>query len=352
MAPAAVYLLLHVTLRYGAAGSVVYIGPFDAPKQFFSEALLRMPAMIATELLLVPGEQFYGKLLTRAPEAATALVPIGLIATLAIVTYLRAEPRRRRLLATAALGSLLGLLPLVGTIPSVRLLLIASFGGSALIGAILWDALTRLGDPAERRRVASLAFAFFCLPVAAVHLGFALRFTHDHAIFWRSIVSGIRHKHLAAEIDDREVAQQELVLINSGGEIASLIYPPYVRHARGSPMPRRWRVLCNAPSPQHVVRVADDTLELSVEKGHMFEDPTSQMFRAPSLPFHVGDHVSIPGLDVRVLEVEGWAPSKVRYRFDTSLDDPKRVFLVLENGRMRRALMPPVGGEFVVPPFG
>lgn len=349
--PAALYLAVHLALGYGAKGSVVYIGPFDSPGQFLGEVALRVPAMIATEVLLTPGEQFYGKLLSRSPEALGALVPIALVLALVAGTWRRADARNRRRLATAGLGMLLGMLPLVGTIPSVRLLLITSFGGSALIGAAIWDSGLLLLVSAERRAGAWLR-GLVTIPVAIVHLGFSARFTHDHAHFWKNIVGGIRAKHLAAEIDDRKVAGQELVLINAAGEIAALIYPPWVHHFQGSPLPKRWRVLGIASSPQRALRVSDDTLELSVERGHMFEDPTSQMFRRPTLPFHPGDRATLPGLDVTVLEVEGWAPKRVRYRFETSLDDPNRVFLLLENGRMRRAFMPAVGGEFVVPPFG
>jgi len=349
--PAALYLAVHLAFGYGAKGSVVYIGPFDSPRQFLSEALLRIPAMLATEVLLTPGEQFYGKLLARSSETLGALVPIALVAALAFGTWRRADALNRRRLGTAAIGMLLGMLPLVGTIPSVRLLLIASFGGSALIGALIWDSGLLLVASADRGAGAWLR-GVLTIPVAIVHLGFSARFTHDHAHFWRNIVGGIRAKHLAAEIDDRAVASQELVLINAGGEIAALIYPPWVRHFHGAPLPKRWRVLSIASTTQNATRVGEDTLELQVERGHMFEDPTSQMFRAPTLPFRAGDRVSLPGLDVTVLEVDGWAPKRVRYRFSSNLDDPGRVFLLLENGRLRRAFMPEVGGSFVVPPFG
>jgi hypothetical protein len=278
-------------------------------------------------------------------------VPIALVGALAFGALRRAEPRARRLLGTAALGMLLGMLPLVGTIPSVRLLLITSFGGSLLIGAIIWESGVLL-LMADEGRWRAWVRALFTIPIAIVHLGFGARFTHDHAHFWRNMVGAIRAKHLAAEIDDGAVAGQELVLINAGGEIAAQIYPPWVRRSHGAPLPRRWRVLANANVSQRAVRVSDDTLELGAQGGRFFQDPTSQMFRAPSRPFSPGDQVEVPGLSITVLAVDGWAPTRMRYRFSSSLDDPNRVFLVLENGRMRRALMPPVGGEFIVPPFG
>ncbi|MCC6902836.1 MAG: hypothetical protein IT377_27945 [Polyangiaceae bacterium] len=347
--PAAIYLGAHVAMGYGAKGSVVYIGPFDAPLHFALEALLRVPSMIATEFVLEPGEEVYAKLLARSPRAFLSLIPAAVVLLLAVGTWRRSDADGRRRLATAGLGMLMAMLPLVGTVPSVRLLLIASFGGSALLGAVIWDTGARLAEQRDLRAWLRV------LPTAALavwHLGHAPRLTRDYTYYWQKIVGGVRAKHLAAEIDDSKVADQELVLVNATGDLAALLYPPWVRNHHGAPMPKRWRVLGIARSPQRAIRVADDTLELVVLSGHMFEDPTSQLFRAPSRPFRAGDRVTLPGLEITVLEVDGWAPRRVRYRFDSSLDDPNRVFLLMEFGRMRRGFMPKVGEEFVVMPAG
>ncbi len=347
--PAGIYLSAHVGLGYGAKGSVVYIGPFDAPAQFAFEALLRVPSMIVTEFVLEPGEEVYAKLLARSPRVALSLMPAVVVLGLAVGTWRRSSAEGRRRLGAAALGMLLAMLPLVGTVPSVRLLLIASFGGSALLGAVIWDSGARLF---EQRTLGTWLRVLVTTPLALWHLGHAPRLTRDYTHYWQTIVGGIRAKHLAAEIDDRKVAGQELVLINATGDLAALLYPPWVRNHQGAPMPKRWRVLGIARSAQRATRTADDTLELSVVHGHMFEDPTSQLFRAPSRPFRPGDRVALPGLEITVVEVDGWAPKRVRYRFDSSLDDPNRVFLLMEFGRMRRGFMPKVGEEFVVMPAG
>ncbi len=348
-APAALYLGAHVTLGYGAKGSVVYIGPFDNPGHFAAEALLRIPAMIATEFVLEPGEEVYAMILLRSPKIFVGLIPIVVLIALVVDSWRRSDADGRRLLGTAGLGMLLAMLPLVGTVPSVRLLLIASFGGSALLGAIIWDSGLRL---LAGRTVGAWLRALATIPLAIWHLGHAPRLTHDYTFFWQKIVGGIRAKHLAAEIDDAKVAEQELVLVNATGDLAALLYPPWVRNYHGAPMPKRWRVLSIASAPQRALRVADDTLELSVVRGHMFGDPTSQLFRAPSRPFRPGDRTALPGLEITVLEVEGWAPKRVRYRFSSSLDDPNRVFLLMEFGRMRRGFMPKIGEEFMVMPAG
>jgi hypothetical protein len=347
--PALGYLIMHVALNYGADGSVIYVALLDSPRTFLHDAMVRLPALLATELLVAPGEFVYASLLVHSPDAFRTLGELAVVVALAAFTLWRSEPERRRMLLVAAGGAILGLLPLASTIPSVRLLVIPSFGGAIVIAAILWHAIEKLRDAGLRREPQTWLWALAAAPLAFLHLGFSPMVTRDMSTGWNRIVGTLRAKYINAEIDDAKVAGQELVLFNAEGEIASLIYPPFVRHAGGSPLPRRWRALSVSLVPEHAVRISDDTLELSVMGGTMFTDSTSQMFRDPSLPFHVGDRVSLPGLDVTVEAVEGWAPTRVRYRFETSLDDPNRLLLILEQGRMRRVVMPPVGSEFVIP---
>jgi hypothetical protein len=352
LVPAVVYLALHKLMNYGAAGSNAYVGPFDSPVEFTLGAIARVPALIASELLLLPAEAVYLSILVRSKELWTTVFLLGVIALLFLGTMRRAEPRLRRHLGMCALGMLLALVPLAGTVPSVRLLLVPSIGGSVLIAAMIWDTFSRLAESETRKRVRTWGRVLAALPLALQHMVFSPTYTYQSSKGWRDIVGGIRKKHIEAEIDDEQAKDQEFFLLNAAGDIATLIYPPWVRHHRGSPLPRRWFVLAIAIRPLKAVRVSDDTLELSVPGFSMFEDPTSQLFRSPTLPFHAGDTQKVPGLEIRVEEVSGWAPSRVRYRFDSSLDDPKRVFLILEAGRIRKVVMPPVGSEFVVPAFG
>lgn len=349
--PALLYLVLHKAMNYGAAGSMAYVGPFDSPGEFALGTLTRIPALVACELLVLPAELVHLSILVRSPEMLKSLFLLGIIALLFFGTMRRADSTLRRHLGMCSLGALLALIPLAGTVPSVRLLLVPSVGGSIMIASIIWDSFARLGTGETRRKFGTWGRLVVTLPFALQHVVFAASYTHQASAGWRDVVGGIRKKHLEAEIDDSQVKDKEFFLLNAAGDIATLIYPPWVRHARGSPLPRRWFVMSIAIRPMKAVRVSEDTLELSVPDGAMFEDPTSQLFRSPSLPFHPGDKSTVPGLQIDVEDVSGWAPSRVRYRFDSSLDDPKRVFLILEVGRIRRVIMPPIGGEFVIPAF-
>ncbi len=332
--------------------SMAYVGPFDSPVEFALGAITRIPALIASELLVLPAELVYLSLLTRSADMLKTLFLLCVIGLLIFGTLRRGSPTLRRHVGMCGLGALVALIPLAGTVPSVRLLMVPSVGGSIVIAAVIWDTGSRLATSVTRRKVLTWVRVLPTLPLALQHVVFSPRYTHESSKGWRDVVASIRKKHIEAEIDDSKAKDQDFFLLNAAGDIATLIYPPWVRHARGSPLPRRWFVLSIAIRPLRAIRVSDDTLELSVPGATMFEDPTLQLFRSPSLPFHPGDELQVRGLDIRVEDVSGWAPRRVRYRFDSSLDDPKRVFLILEVGRIRRVIMPPVGGEFLVPAFG
>ncbi len=248
-----------------------------------------------------------------------------------------------------ALGILLGLLPLSGTIPSVRLLLVPSIGGSLLLGAVIWSALERAREPGAKRRATTWLVVAGTLPLLAIHLVLSPGLTRFHTVQWRDGVAGIRKAFIDAPLDDSRVANQEVFLLNAPGDLIPLIYPPWVRHGNGSPLPKRWRVLTSTLIPQKVVRVSDDTLDVVVVADGAMFGGTAHIFQNPRYPFRVGQKVKTPGMEAEVLEVRGWAPSRVRFRFEGSLDDPSRVFLRLERGQLLLVQIPRVGAEIFLP---
>jgi hypothetical protein len=344
--PAAVYAIVYVSGHYGASGGTVYIGPLDSPRMFAASALLRVPSLLASELFLLPGEAVYLALLIRSPLALLAFLPmIGVGYALALTLRDADGPLRRRI-GAYALGVGLGLVPLSGTIPAVRLLLVPSIGGSLVLAALIWAALGRARSPGQRRRVSSWIFAAVALPLAVLHLGLAPWFDRAYAETFAATAARLRQACYDSEIDDRKVANQDLVLLNIPADLVALDYPVWVRHAHGSPMPKSWRTLTSALVPLRVIRVDDSTLDLAVEKpGDAMFGYDERRHENPDQPFRVGQRVSTDRLDVEVLEVHGWAPSRVRYRFPSSLDDPSREFLRYEHGRLVRFVVPPVGGE-------
>lgn len=350
LGPTALYGVAYVLGGYGASGGSVYVGPLDTPLAFLQGALVRVPSLLSTELLLLPAEGVYAAALLRSPLLLWAVVPLfGVLVVLGLALGGLAAPARRTF-AAYALGVLLGMLPLAGTVPGVRLLLVPSIGGSLVLAAAFWAVGARLREPSQRRRPTTWLLALATFPLGVLHLGLSPLVTRTQSAAHRDETARLRQAAFDSEIDDATVADQDLVLLNLPADLVAVNYTVRVRHHHGSPMPRSWRTLASALTPLVVTRVADDALELGVTKpSDGFFNYDEARHENPKHPFRAGQRFAVPGLDVEILEVHGWAPARVRYRFPGSLDDPSRVFLRFERGRLVRFTLPPLGGQAPLP---
>jgi hypothetical protein len=350
LAPAAVYASLHMALGYGVRGSAVYLDPFESPAKFAFSALLRIPALLASELWAVPPEPLVaGSVIGGIAGWLLLLAAIALLLSLVPGALARTAAQGDRRLLAFAVGALLSLVPLAGTSPHARLLVVPSVGGSLVLAALLWDAAHALSNAERRRKLASWLRVALTLPLAGLHFLAAPVATLGGSIGWRDLNVRLRSAYLAAPIDDRQVAEQTLVLVNAV-ETFSLIYTPYARAAEGRPMPKHWRVLSITHRWQTLERVADDTLELQIDEGGMLGDPISQLYRAWDNPFAPGDVVALPDLSAEVVDVGEWGPTRVRFRFARSLDHPSIVLLVWYKGVLRRLPALGIGRSARIPP--
>lgn len=345
--PAAVYLVAHIGLGYGAKGSAIYVDPIETPAKFALALFMRVPSMLASELSGFPPDGLHAAAFALGGAGWLGLyAALGALAWLATGSIRRLPGRSPRLVGSFAIGAVLSTLPLAGTLPSVRLLVVPAIGGSLVVAALFRDAWLGL---AARRGIARVWLrAFATLPLAAIHLAVAPIASLGGAIGWYHLHAGIRRMYLNAQIDDRAVAGQTLVLLNAV-ETTSVTLPPFVRAAHGRPVPKAWRVLSITHHDQRLTRVAPDTLELDVDGSGMLENPVSQLYRGLEHPLVPGHRVSLPGLSVEVLQAGTWGPKRVRYRFDRSLDDPSIVVLIQKDDAIRRFTVPPVGGESTIP---
>src|SRR4030095_16888662 len=118
---------------HGAVASTMYVDPLAAPREFVLNALGRFPAALVNEVLTVPGEMTLAAVVLGEWGVLYLLIPLAAVAALLWDTLRRAPEQVRRVLLALLVGSLLSLVPLVGTIPSTRILLLPSIGGSALL---------------------------------------------------------------------------------------------------------------------------------------------------------------------------------------------------------------------------
>lgn len=70
------------------------------------------------------------------------------------------------------------------------------------------------------------------------------------------------------------------------------------------------------------------------------------VFRSSKEPFQKGDTIRLPGVQITVLQTNGYAPTRVELRVQNSLDDKRYCFFKFEEGLLVR-VTPPAEGDSI-----
>jgi len=332
---AAMWAIVYKARGYGTWGGGFYVDPGGEPAAFVLAVIRRLPVLLMAQFGLPPAD-----LWPQTPDAKIGplLVVTALLVGLGVV-FARVLRKDRTGLFFAT-GMLFSLIPVCATWPNDRLLLFSGFGAFGLMATFLSRAFAVAGrERFHTRAVAGLmvlvhvVFAPLLLPVRARTVGTLL---HEY------IESGARSlpvNHGAT-----------YVVINSPDPLVAGIAGAVHHYQDPQPVTEHLRQLSTVVEGEVIVeRIDEHTLSLSASRG-FFNDSFSQVFRSPSLLFHVGDVVNVKGMRVEVMEVgaEG-LPRRVQFHFDTPLDDPSMVWITWEKQAFV-PFRPPGRGEKVTVP--
>lgn len=346
----AAYVVVHRAMGFGSFASNVYVDPLREPLAWLDIARFRVPILVADMFLAIPT----GKL-ALAPDLMKLQSNLGPVALLVVGITLpgvwrRQDARGRTRIVWLSLAAIFAILPVSSSFVSARLLLVPAVGGHAIVAALLLDAWDRLRDPALRRRVSSILRGLLALGLVAAHMGLAPWWGIEETRNIYRLNEGTRQAALLMPIDDARLPRQRHVVLVAGDPM-TLLYPALVRWVAGHPLPRSRWVLSMAPYPHLLTRVSDNAFDMAVVGGAMLQGQVERLFRRGEYPFAVGDRVQLDGLTVTMIQVDiDGRPVKVRFTFDTSLDDPDLVFLLATKNGMLRYPMGPVGANLPIPP--
>lgn len=341
LAPAAVYLGIHVALGYGSRETAFYLDPLREPAEIASAAPVRFTALLAGAMLALPPEAFGG-----APELGAAGVALLAAAAFpfALAAWLmkRGAPSpERRVVAIAAPGLVLSTLPMLPTFPMQRLGVAPAFGATALVAALALAALAREGRGLWRLGAALVA------PFVVVHALGAPATTWSSALAARALAEGVGRAQVGGDAD-LAIDGREVLVLGPGVGFFSLIDPPYARRERGATVPRAWRPLLATTGGAIVARTSDDTLELTATSADLIERTQARMLRA-SRPFRTGDVVQAGSARFEVLEAGTWGPRRLAVRLDRSLDAPDVALVLATPSGLWRVPMLAVGAAAPLP---
>jgi hypothetical protein len=353
--PLAAYLVLHTLSGSDVIGSGFYLSPVRDPWLFVQALVTRVPALAADLLFGVPSLYFSGSPPLRnmilswnlfSPEVWLSFpawrvwhVLIGYFAIALggglIWRFVRRTERSHPLRWLSA-GAALSLLPCAGSLPEDRLLSASTLGVSALCASALLLGLPWVRKAASKRTRLLRALLYgllLWLPVGALRRSFA------EAQALSQSAESTRLWSLDADLPTQASATTRVYVL-AAGDFNTAVNLPWLRQLHGRPLPQAYRRLCPGPLPVDVTRSADRTLEINVLTNAMRGTALPSLYRAADAPMHVGDQVELPGLRVDVLGVFEDNPSRVRFTFDRSIDDPTLWFLIAGNDGLRHQAMP------------
>lgn len=327
------WAIVHRVLGYGAAYSGVYVDPSEV-SSWIVAALDRGPILLADLAFALPTGQLAlggrGMLVQRV---------LGVFAFAAAAWWLRGRDGRSRWFALAAV---LAVIPMVSAFVSARLLVLPAIAGHVLVAAFILEAI----DARALRGVVSKLRLVVATALGIAHLGLAPWWSVREIADLREFGAAAQE---AADTAPPEIGR-ELVIVPVVADPSTLLYPPLVRAALGSSVPGRWAVLSAAPGPHRLRRIDARTLELHA-LGGLLRTPVEQMFRRRGRPFYRDPIQAWNGAVIEVLDYGTQDfPSRVRFTFAQSLDDPNVVVMLATPRGFVRYPLGPIGSEIAVPP--
>jgi hypothetical protein len=364
------FVSLCALFGYGAAHSGLYTSPLDSPIAYGRKLSQGLPVLVGELVLGVPADHF-----TFGPPWAVRLVELGLLdpgspkllsnvrsvqiglgifgGVVALVLWLRVRsrlhPEHARSLDWLVAGIPIALLPVLGSFITTRLALPASIGVAALFGTALMAALGALRD-AREHGFSARAFGALVLAglVLFVHGYRAAAQGHATTALYGQVARARTRVPLDAEIDDSQIAKQRVIMV-AAADANDAPYLPFVRYAHGRPLPKGFRLLSGSPGAHELRRIDATTIDLTVMSGTgLGGSVVGSLTRGRADALAVGQHFDLPGLRVEVRSTSGRQPLRMRYTFDTPLEDPSLLWLEATPQGLRKLVLPAPGTTRIV----
>ncbi|MDC0672113.1 hypothetical protein [Nannocystis radixulma] len=314
-------------LGHGAQGCGMYVDPAVDPLVFAVSALLHVPLLLMAQL----GLPAVVELLVFVPGA---LVPAAFVAWFGLLVCASIVRPLLRSCAVArfwAFGMVLAALPLGGTLPADRHLLLVGVGACGLVAATI----AALGEEVRARRmVRLLAWIWIVLHGLFAVLLIVPRMLGPAAM-QRTIAEAVG---ALPDPSDR----RPIVLVQAPGDVFTL-YAPAIRGAGGL------HVLYAGVGAVALERRDPSSLVLRPAGGWLAA-PGDRIFRA-GRPMHPGDAIVLPEFVMTVLEVApDGRPAVVLLRADFPLDAGALRWMAWADGKPTPLELPRVGESRTLAP--
>jgi len=341
----ALYLGFYVANGYGTAGQDAYLNPADAPRAFLVAAPLRAFSVVSE--MVFGAVSLFGLDSLEPSALLQSAIGVGALAVLALLVVPAARDasgERRRVTLWLALGTAGSLVPALASVPGYRAAIVPFLGGSALLAIGLYGAWRRWRT---RRSAFAWLTALVALALGVIHLGYS-------PYLWLASVGPTRAYLEAEEASPQKSGLEEIeagdtAVFLDGGWFIQTYYEYNDRRIHGQVIPAAWRQLSAAPGEHRYTRPDERTLDLELPGGGMFQDAFLYAFRTRRRPLATGDRVELPGLLIEVLASGPDGPTRLRYRFERPLEDPRYRFFRWSKGSFVAEQPPAIGDRLTLP---
>ncbi|MCP5048455.1 MAG: hypothetical protein GY940_14895 [bacterium] len=338
-----IYLMLHRILGYGAGGEGTYTHPLNEPVEFLSALPFKLSAML--------GELFFGTMSLFGIYPVTPghrLLSLGAAAAVLVIgglllypSWSKAPERMRRTVNWLILGTVGAMVPLASVQAAPRVVLILSIGGSVLMAVMIHYWFQRIW-----RNPLSFAWigTVFCMGLIFLHLIYSpylLRFREKGFNQYMEEWNRFQENTI---LNDLQPHRKAIFLNGAGGDGDPVFSGFYHRKINRMPMPESWWQLSWPNLKQRYIRTAENTLELEILEGCLYDSLYTQEGKNRKVPLKKGEVISLQGLQITVLEVNETGPTRIEFKFDRSLDDKDYCFFrCRKDYRLKRVKPPGVG---------
>ncbi len=303
-----------------------YIDPSKEPLLFAREVVPRAVVLLGSQLSQVPPEL----MLAVKPSwygPATLLFGVPVAAVVAVfVPWLR----RDRTAVFWLVAMLLAAIPAATVVPLGKNLGFGAVGAYGVIATFLAGLLSRPGWLPHSLSYRVLAWAACALLLLAHGPG---------AVAGRVLVTARlrpswEHVERALDIGNPPGLEDKDVIIVNSPTMLALAYVPFGKACADQPLPRTLRTLVSGCTGFEIERTDERTLVIQSKASDIFAcdefGPVHKYYAVRfsnvclgELAFKKGERFERGGLVVEILELdEAQLPSRVRFRFNTSLDSP------------------------------
>lgn len=368
LVPATVFFVGRYLAGSGARYSGVYIDPVRSPLRFATALWQRFPTLVTDGLLSIRCDYWNGGAPWISPLIDQGLLSpdyrfdidaqrrihewvgrVGIVLFIALVLFIarRARTTRSGHAVWLAAGALISMMPLVGSLPTGRMLIVPGLGVSVLLATTTVQLLSGIRHSGWLRYALRASAA---LGIVCVHTVMAAAQNRAEGKLFTSLAHSNRTAALTAAIPSENISNRRVFLL-AAADFSPMIYTRQIRTLHGLPIPKSMRVLSGNGHPFYLIREDERTLTLRYPpRLAMLAGPGERMFRPLSAPFSYHEKIELPEVTVEILEVAGPRPRAIRFTFDRPLEAPDFTFLIATGDGMVPYKLPEIGESAAVPP--